>query len=132
MVDSKQIKQEEGEAECTGLNDSATQAFTPNEPQSELKIPCPEADCDLVFPSVTALRAHKRDGHGHPLPSDKTQAHTECDEIAALPKQFQESTAQAHLSGYNCPTCGESFAQESDLYVHEKTHTEGEEVAGNR
>ncbi|XP_061673889.1 PR domain zinc finger protein 10-like [Syngnathoides biaculeatus] len=36
------------------------------EEEEELQIPCPEADCDLVFPSVDALRAHKRSQHPPP------------------------------------------------------------------
>ncbi|KAM9776120.1 zinc finger protein 354A-like isoform X1 [Syngnathus typhle] len=31
--------------------------------EEELKIPCPKTDCDLVFPSIDALRAHKRKMH---------------------------------------------------------------------
>ncbi|XP_073339619.1 zinc finger Y-chromosomal protein 1-like isoform X2 [Pagrus major] len=57
-----EVKQEEGE----GYDDSTTEGCPSNELQTELKIPCSEADCDLVFPSVTALRAHKRDKHGPP------------------------------------------------------------------
>ncbi|KAM9385547.1 uncharacterized protein KZ484_007045 isoform 1-T2 [Pholidichthys leucotaenia] len=50
----KKIKQEEGTDESLAEGSSST------EPQ----IPCPEADCDLVFSSVDALRAHKKDTHG--------------------------------------------------------------------
>lgn len=60
-IDTK-VKQEDGE----GCDDSTTEGCPSNELQTELKIPCSEADCDLVFPSVTALRAHKREKHGPP------------------------------------------------------------------
>lgn len=66
VVDSKKIKKEEGAEECKGCNDSTTEGCPSNEPQTELKIPCPEADCDLLFPSVATLRAHKKESHGPP------------------------------------------------------------------
>ncbi|XP_077363215.1 uncharacterized protein LOC144007426 isoform X2 [Festucalex cinctus] len=37
--------------------------------EEELKIPCPEEDCDLLFPSIDALRAHKRSQHSALPPS---------------------------------------------------------------
>ncbi|XP_054619963.1 oocyte zinc finger protein XlCOF19-like [Dunckerocampus dactyliophorus] len=40
-------------------------------PAPELKIPCSEDNCDLVFPSVDALRMHKKSQHGPPLSSQK-------------------------------------------------------------
>lgn len=55
-VDEKKIKQEEEMEEC---NDSLTEESS----TAELKIPCPEEDCDCIFPSVAALRAHKKDVH---------------------------------------------------------------------
>ncbi|XP_070778260.1 oocyte zinc finger protein XlCOF22-like [Enoplosus armatus] len=130
MVDSKKIKQEEGAEECKGYNDSTTEGYPSNELQTELKIPCSEADCDLIFPSVAALRAHKREKHGPPL--RKAHACTECDESYARPELLKAHMARAHRSGYTCPTCGESFARESLLKIHQNIHIEGEEVAEKR
>uniref|UniRef100_UPI0037E90E6E oocyte zinc finger protein XlCOF22-like n=1 Tax=Semicossyphus pulcher TaxID=241346 RepID=UPI0037E90E6E len=127
MVDSKKIKQEE-EAE-EGNNDSTTEGCPSNEQQKELNIPCPEANCDLVFPSVTALRAHRRGEHGPP--PRKPHTCTECDESYARPDQLKEHKSQAHCSGYTCPTCDKSYETEGDLKIHQNTHTEGEEVAEN-
>ena len=63
LADSKKSKQEEGAEEHKGGSDSSTKKCPLNEPQVERKIPCPEADCDLSFASVAALRAHKRENH---------------------------------------------------------------------
>lgn len=127
-VDSKKIKQEDGVGECQGYSDSTTEGFPPCELQPELKIPCPEAACDLVFPSVAALRAHKKEKHGPP----SSKACTECDESYTQPEQLNAHTARAHESGYTCPTCGENFTQESVLKIHQSTHTESEEAAEKR
>ncbi|XP_053190506.1 zinc finger protein 184-like [Scomber japonicus] len=121
VVNSKKIKQEEETEECTS-----------NEGQQELKIPCPEADCDLVFPSVASLRVHKKEKHGSTLPLQKAHACTECDESYARPDQLKAHIARAHTSEYTGPTCGKSFAQESTLKVHQDTHSEGENVADKR
>ncbi|XP_019957547.1 oocyte zinc finger protein XlCOF22-like [Paralichthys olivaceus] len=119
--DGKKIKKEnENETD-----DSPTEGCYSNELQPELKIPCPEANCDLIFPSVAALRAHKKEEHGPPL--RKTQEGTECDESYAQPHM-----TRAQRSGHTCPTCGKSFARESALKVHQNTHTEGENAAENR
>ncbi|XP_056154548.1 zinc finger protein 567-like isoform X2 [Lampris incognitus] len=99
------------------------------QPQTDLKIPCPENDCDLIFSSVTALRAHKRDKHGPPPPPRKAHPCTECEESYARPEQLKAHMARAH--GYNrhtCPTCGKSFGREGNLKAHQKTHAEGEEA----
>lgn len=130
VVDSKKIKQEEGAEDCIGNDDSTTEGCPSNEPQTKLKIPCSEADCDLIFPSVAALRVHKRENHGPP--PRKAHTCTECDESYARPKELKAHMARAHPSEYTCPTCGESFAQESTLKIHQNTHTEGEEVAETR
>lgn len=66
--DSKKIKEEEGEEGC---NDFLAEGCS----STELKIPCPEADCDLIFPSVAALRAHKKEGHSAPA-SQGSNMHT--------------------------------------------------------
>lgn len=132
IVNSKKIKQEEGAEECKGYDDSPTEGCAPSEVLPELKIPCPEADCDLIFPSVAALRVHKKEKHGFPLPPLKAHACTECDESYARPDQLKAHMARAHRSGYTCPTCGKSFARESVLKVHQNTHTEGEEETEKR
>ncbi|XP_029298423.1 oocyte zinc finger protein XlCOF22-like [Cottoperca gobio] len=122
IVESKKIKQE-GAVECKEDNDSTTEGSPSNELQPELKIPCSEANCDFIFPSVAALRAHKREAHGPPPSNARTC--TECDESYAGPEQLKAHMAKDHHSGYTCPTCGTCFAGES-------THTEGEEAAEKR
>ena len=59
-VDEKKIKQEEEMEKCKGWNDSVTEEESST---AELKIPCSEEYCDSTFPSIAALRAHKRDEH---------------------------------------------------------------------
>lgn len=130
MVDSKKIKHEEEATGCKGYDDSPTEGCPSDELEPELKIPCPEADCDLIFPSVAALRAHKRDQHGPP--PRKTHACTECSESYTRPEQLKAHMARAHRSAHTCPICGKSFARESALKLHQNTHTEGEEVAEKR
>lgn len=73
----------------------------------ELKIPCPKPDCDCTFPSVEALRAHKQAKHGPP-------------------------SLKAPSSKYSCPTCGEGFARERALTLHQAIHTKGEKVLNKR
>ncbi|KAM7384413.1 hypothetical protein PAMA_011660 [Pampus argenteus] len=131
-VNSKKIKQEEGAEESEECDDSPIEGCTLKKAQPKLKIPCPEANCDLVFPSVAALRVHKKEKHGSPLPPETANALTECDESYTQPDQLKAHLARAHHSGHTCLTCGKSFARESVLKVHQNTHTEGEEVAGKR
>ncbi|XP_058474396.1 zinc finger protein 883-like [Solea solea] len=66
IVDVKKIKQEEETREFEGYDESPTEGCHSKEKQTQLKIPCPETACDLEFPSVAALRAHKREKHGPP------------------------------------------------------------------
>lgn len=127
MVEIKKIKQEE---EAEGYNDSTTEGCPSNDLEQELKIPCSEAKCDLIFPSVAALRAHKREKHG--LTPRKPHVCTECDESYARLEQLTAHMAKDHNSGYTCPTCGKCFARESNLKTHQSTHTEGEEAAEKR
>ncbi|KAM7373314.1 hypothetical protein PAMP_008177 [Pampus punctatissimus] len=131
-VNSKKIKQEEGAEESEEYNDSPIEGCTLKKAQTKLKIPCPEADCDLIFPSVAALRVHKKEKHGSPLLPQTAHARTECDESYTQPDQLKAHLARAHHSGHTCLTCGKSFARESVLKVHQNTHTEGEELAGKR
>ncbi|XP_035536780.1 zinc finger protein 184-like [Morone saxatilis] len=130
MVDNKKIKQEEEAGDCQGYDESTTEGCPSNGPQTELKIPCSETDCDLIFPSVAALREHKREKHGPP--PRKAHTCTECDESYARPEQLKAHMCKAHCSEYTCPTCGKRFAGENLLQIHQNTHTEGEEVAEQR
>uniref|UniRef100_A0A3P8S847 C2H2-type domain-containing protein n=1 Tax=Amphiprion percula TaxID=161767 RepID=A0A3P8S847_AMPPE len=126
MVDSKKIKQEEeaeGSEEC---NDSPTEGCS----SAELQIPCPEAGCDLTFPSVAALRVHKREKLG--LPAHKTDTFTQSDGSDSQSEQLKAHMASAQNSGHTCPTCGKSFPRESTLKAHQNTHTEGEDEAEKR
>ncbi|XP_067354923.1 zinc finger protein 16-like isoform X2 [Channa argus] len=130
IVHSKKIKQEEEVEGCEGRYNSTAEGCPSDEVQQPLKIPCPEADCDLIFPSVAALRAHKKDQHG--TLSGKSHACTECKESFARPEQLKRHMTKAHRSSHTCSTCSKSFARESALKVHKNTHTEGEEVAEKR
>uniref|UniRef100_A0A3Q2QJU5 Zinc finger protein 835-like n=1 Tax=Fundulus heteroclitus TaxID=8078 RepID=A0A3Q2QJU5_FUNHE len=98
----KKIKKEEDANGYDGHSDS-----TPGASSVEFKIPCPEEDCDCMFPSVEALRAHKKDRHGSRPP-------------------------KAPGSEYTCLTCGESFARESTLLAHQTSHIKKEEVVDQR
>ncbi|KAF7211025.1 gastrula zinc finger protein xFG20-1 [Nothobranchius furzeri] len=83
----KKIKQEEEEQEC-------------DEFSAELKIPCSKPDCDCVFPTVAALRAHKKEKHGSP--------------------SLKASSTEDGSS--------KSFAKEHDLRFHQSLHTEVEDA----
>ncbi|KAL0985029.1 hypothetical protein UPYG_G00152040 [Umbra pygmaea] len=88
--------------------------------------PCPE--CELTFPGLAPLRAHKKEKHtprkAHPC--------EECEESFARPDQLEAHKNRAHTKGrYACPTCGKSFGRESNLKGHQQSsHQEEEEVAG--
>ncbi|XP_034016570.1 zinc finger protein 497-like isoform X2 [Thalassophryne amazonica] len=124
--DSKMIKQEVKLEESDRNKDSPTK-----QQQGKLMIPCPEEGCDLVFASVAALRAHKKDQHSSaPFPR-KAKPCTECDESYARLDQLNAHIARVHGSNrYNCSTCGKSFGRESNLKAHQKMHMEGEEGVG--
>ncbi|XP_029920059.1 zinc finger protein 184-like isoform X1 [Myripristis murdjan] len=134
MTVNKKSKEEGGAAAEEEGNDKSSTKSRGRPPkeqqaQTELKIPCPEADCDLIFPSVAALRAHKKVHHGPPPPPRKAHPCNECEESYARPEQLKAHVARAHSSTrHNCPTCGKSFGRESNLKAHQKTHTEGEEA----
>ncbi|XP_061598300.1 zinc finger protein 497-like [Cololabis saira] len=57
-VDDKKIKLEETEG-----GKDCFDSLTEESSTAELKIPCSENDCDCTFPSVAALRVHKKDKH---------------------------------------------------------------------
>ncbi|XP_041823340.1 oocyte zinc finger protein XlCOF6-like [Melanotaenia boesemani] len=99
-VDCK--KTEEAER-SKGFSDLATEGSS----SVELKIPCPETDCNCIFPSVVALRAHKKTTHRNP-------------------------NRKASIAEYTCLTCGKSFSRESALKAHLTCHTEGEEAVEKR
>ncbi|MEQ2298928.1 hypothetical protein AMECASPLE_010245 [Ameca splendens] len=99
----KKIKQEEVTMEYEGCSDSTTVGTS----SVELKIPCPEEDCDCTFFSVEGLRAHRKDQHS--------------------PRSLT-----APISEYTCLTCGESFARESTLKAHQISHIKKEEVVEQR
>lgn len=80
---------------------------------------CPE--CDLTFPSLIQLRAHKKEKHtprkAHPC--------EECEESFARPEQLDAHMSRAHAVGrFACSTCGKSFGRERTLKAHEKSHPE--------
>lgn len=81
--------------------------------------PCPE--CDLTFPGLIQLRAHKKEKHtprkAHPC--------AECEESFARPEQLEAHITRAHAIGrLICATCGKSFGRERTLRAHEKSHQE--------
>ncbi|KAM3596108.1 uncharacterized protein V6R79_008266 [Siganus canaliculatus] len=125
VTNSKKIKQEEGIKEYEGYSDFTTEQCPSYEQQMELKIPCPEADCDLLFPSVVALRVHKRGVHG--LPSCKFLTSVESNESYVQPDRSVDQSSE-----YTCLTCGQSFARDSVLKSHQNTHIKKEEVAEER
>lgn len=80
---------------------------------------CPE--CDLTFPSLILLRAHKKEKHA----PRKAHPCEECDESFARPEQLEAHMSRAHAVGrFACPTCGKSFSRERTLKAHEKSHPE--------
>ncbi|XP_066539412.1 zinc finger protein 567-like [Hoplias malabaricus] len=91
------------------------------------EIPCNE--CDLTFPALVQLRAHKKEMHTvrkpHPC--------NECEESFNRPEQLEAHVARAHTAGrYACPTCGKSFGRESNLKAHQQTHGQEEEKPAGR
>ncbi|XP_024154287.1 zinc finger protein 135 isoform X3 [Oryzias melastigma] len=85
----EEIQQKGGPAERERSEDSDGSA------SAELRIPCPAADCDCTFPSVEALRIHRKNHHGPPLQKGL------CSE---------------------CPKCGKTFARQSALKTHQTFH----------
>ncbi|XP_056457843.1 zinc finger protein 576.2 isoform X1 [Gadus chalcogrammus] len=81
--------------------------------------PCPE--CELTFPALAPLRAHKKEKHtprkAHPC--------EECEESFARPEQLEAHKSRAHTEGrFSCPTCGKSFGRERTMKAHQKTHSD--------
>ncbi|MEQ2207339.1 hypothetical protein XENOCAPTIV_010745, partial [Xenoophorus captivus] len=89
------------------------------DPAPPRQIPCTE--CDLTFPGLVQLRAHKKEKHtprkAHPC--------EECEESFARPEQLEAHMSRAHAVGrLSCPTCGKSFSRERTLQAHLKSHPE--------
>lgn len=97
----------------------------PSPPARE--IPCSE--CDLTFPALAQLRAHKKEKHTQRKPHPCK----ECEESFNRPEQLEAHMARAHTAGrYACPTCGKSFGRESNLKAHQQTHCKEEEKPAGR
>uniref|UniRef100_A0A3P9JMK4 C2H2-type domain-containing protein n=1 Tax=Oryzias latipes TaxID=8090 RepID=A0A3P9JMK4_ORYLA len=83
--------------------------------------PCP--DCELTFPGLVQLRAHKKEKHA----PRKAHPCEECEESFARPEQLDAHMSRAHAVGrFSCPTCGKSFSRERTLKAHQKSHPEEE------
>ncbi|XP_072535114.1 zinc finger protein 576.2 isoform X2 [Salminus brasiliensis] len=107
--------------------DKAEVKKTKAPPPPAREIPCPE--CDLTFPSLVQLRAHKKEKHTQRKPHPCK----ECEESFNRPEQLEAHTARAHTAGrYPCPTCGKSFGRESNLKAHQQTHGKEEEKPAGR
>lgn len=130
VFNTKKIKQEDKATGCKAYDDSTMEICPSDELQTQLKIPCSEADCDLIFPTVAALRAHKKTQHGPP--PRKAHPCRTCHESYSRPEQLKAHVARAHCSGHHCFTGGKSFACESTLKVHQNPLTEGQKVAEKR
>lgn len=96
-------------------------------PDPARQIPCSE--CDLTFPSLAQLRAHKKEKHTQRKPHPCA----ECEESFNRPEQLKAHMARAHSAGrHTCPSCGKSFGRESNLKAHQQTHEKEEKPAGKR
>ncbi|ROL47811.1 Oocyte zinc finger protein XlCOF28 [Anabarilius grahami] len=96
-------------------------------PEPARQIPCTE--CDLTFPTLTQLRAHKKEKHTQRKPHPCG----ECEESFNRPAQLEAHMARAHSAGrYTCPTCGKSFGRESNLKAHQQSHGKEEKPVGKR
>lgn len=93
-------------------------------PEPPRQIPCTE--CDLTFPGLAQLRAHKKEKHTQKKPHPCG----ECEESFNRPEQLTAHMARAHSAGrHTCPTCGKSFGRESNLKAHQQTHGKEESPA---
>uniref|UniRef100_A0A3Q2QCK6 Zinc finger protein 574 n=1 Tax=Fundulus heteroclitus TaxID=8078 RepID=A0A3Q2QCK6_FUNHE len=90
-------------------------------PKDELPLKIPCSVCDVTFPGLAQLRAHKKEKHtprkAHPC--------EECDESFGRADQLEAHMSRAHAAGrLSCPTCGKSFSRERTLQAHLKSHPE--------
>ncbi|CAL8286795.1 unnamed protein product [Merluccius merluccius] len=81
--------------------------------------PCPE--CELTFPALGPLRAHKKEKHA----PRKAHPCEECEESFARPEQLEAHKSRVHTEGrFACPTCGKSFGRERTMKAHQKSHSD--------
>ncbi|XP_029958526.1 zinc finger protein 576.2 [Salarias fasciatus] len=111
-ADDKKSSEEDGQTPAKEKKPKA-------EPAPPRQHPCP--DCELTFPALLQLRAHKKEKHtprkAHPC--------EECEESFARPEQLDAHMSRAHAADrLSCPTCGKSFGRERTLKAHQKTHEE--------
>lgn len=107
--------------------DQANEKKPKTEPMPPRQIPCTE--CDLTFPGLVQLRAHKKEKHTQ----KKAHPCEECEESFARSEQLDAHMSRVHAVGrFACSTCGKSFGRERTLKAHEKTHTEEENQAAKR
>ncbi len=119
---SKTAAKSETEEKKSGEDDSQAPGKEKKpkaDPAASRQHPCPE--CDLTFPGMIQLRAHKKEKHtprkAHPC--------EECEESFARPEQLDAHMSRVHAVGrFACPTCGKSFGRERTLKAHEKSHSE--------
>ncbi|XP_026105006.1 zinc finger protein 16-like [Carassius auratus] len=105
----------------------STQEPKAEDDKAALQIPCTE--CDLTFPNLAQLRAHKKEKHTQRKP----HACGECEESFNRPEQLEAHMARAHSAGrHTCPTCGKSFGRESNLKAHQQSHGKEEKPVGKR
>lgn len=112
VVDEKKSSEEDSQTPAKEKKPKA-------EPAQPRQHPCPE--CDLTFPALIHLRAHKKEKHtprkAHPC--------EECEESFARSEQLDAHISRAHAADrLSCRSCGKSFGRERTLKAHQKTHEE--------
>lgn len=97
------------------------------DPAASRQHPCTE--CDLGFPTLVQLRAHKKEKHA----ARKAHPCEECEESFARQEQLDAHMSRAHAVGrFACSTCGKSFGRERTLKAHEKSHAEEKAESAKR
>uniref|UniRef100_A0A3Q3WKG7 C2H2-type domain-containing protein n=1 Tax=Mola mola TaxID=94237 RepID=A0A3Q3WKG7_MOLML len=97
------------------------------DPAASRPHPCPE--CDLTFPSLIQLRAHKKEKHA----PRKAHPCDECEESFGRQEQLDAHMSRAHAVGrFACSVCGKSFGRERTLKAHEKSHPEEKAESAKR
>lgn len=121
---SKAAAKMDTEEKSSADEDQTNEKKLKSKPAVILKIPCTE--CDLTFPGLVQLRAHKKEKHTQ----KKAHPCEECEESFARPEQLDAHMTRVHAVGrFACSTCGKSFGRERTLKAHEKTHSEEEDQA---